>query len=82
MGNLEMFMSSNTPVVLSRSPVSAPFPFSQEHLTPFALDFQKFFERVCFRPILSDDIKFLFSAGKNPLKVRGKINIFVSLAGV
>lgn len=42
--------------------------------------FQKFFEIVCFRPILLDDIKFLFSAGKNPLKVRGKINLFISLA--
>lgn len=42
--------------------------------------FSDFFEIVCFRSILLDDIKFLFSASKNPLKVRGKVNHFVSLA--
>lgn len=79
-GNFEMFMSSNTPVVLSKNPVSAPLPFCQEHLTHSASDFQKFFEIVCFWPIFLDDIEFLFLTVKNLHKVRGKIKLSVSLA--
>lgn len=58
-------MSSNTPVMLSRNPVSMPLPFSQEHLTHPASVFQKSSEIVYdVSPILLGDIKFLLSAAQ------------------
>lgn len=78
-----MFMSSNPPVMVSRNAASVPLPFSQEHPRHPASVFQKSFEIGSCRPVLLGDITFLLSADeKNPLKVRGKLILFVSMAVV
>lgn len=71
------------PVMVSRNAASVPLPFSQEHPRHPASVFQKSFEIGSFRPVLLGDITFLLSAAeKTPLKVRGKLILFVSMAVV